>query len=136
MSKYRNNLPQLNGMNFLSDGGLETTLIFQLGIDLPHFASFNLLNDSYGESIIREYIHDYVTIARKHQMGFILESPTWRANRDWGYLLGYNQESLAEINIKSISQLDQIRDELEDDACLMVISGCIGPRGDGYKAEA
>jgi S-methylmethionine-dependent homocysteine/selenocysteine methylase len=135
MSKYRNNLPQLNGKSFLSDGGLETTLIFHLGMDLPHFASFNILNDPYGERVMRDYIESYLTIARKHQMGFILESPTWRANKDWGYLLGYNQDALAEINKKSIAQLEQIRNEFEDEDCPMVISGCVGPRGDGYKSE-
>jgi S-methylmethionine-dependent homocysteine/selenocysteine methylase len=135
MSKYRNNLPQLNGKSFLSDGGLETTLIFHLGMDLPHFASFNILNDPYGERVMRDYIESYLTIARKHNMGFILESPTWRANKDWGYLLGYNQDALTEINKKSIAQLEQIRNEFEDEDCPMVISGCIGPRGDGYKSE-
>ena len=135
MSKYRNNLPQLNGKSFLSDGGLETTLIFHMGMELPHFASFNILDDPYGERIVREYIESYLTIARKHQMGFILESPTWRANKDWGYLLGYNQSGLNKINEKAIAQLEQIRNESEDTECPMVISGCIGPRGDGYRAE-
>jgi hypothetical protein len=28
---------------FLTDGGLETTLLFRDGFDLPHFAAFHLL---------------------------------------------------------------------------------------------
>jgi len=37
MAKYRTNLPQLNGDKFLTDGGLETTLIFHEGLELVNF---------------------------------------------------------------------------------------------------
>ena len=43
MTTYRDNLPQLTGTPMLTDGGLETTLIFQQGLDLPCFAAFHLL---------------------------------------------------------------------------------------------
>ncbi len=135
MKKYRKNLPQLNGREFLTDGGLETTLIFHQGMELPHFASFDILNDPYGEAILKEYYENYIEIARKHGMGFVLESPTWRASRDWGYLLGYSAESLTEINHKAIAQLEQIRSSFEEEQMPMVVSGCIGPRGDGYLPD-
>jgi homocysteine S-methyltransferase len=35
MPKYRHRLPQLDATTFLSDGGIETTLIFDDGFDLP-----------------------------------------------------------------------------------------------------
>src|SRR5690349_19485472 len=34
MSQYRRSLPQLADRNFITDGGLETTLIYHDGIDL------------------------------------------------------------------------------------------------------
>ena len=37
--KYRGRLPQLDGGLFLTDGGLETTLIFHEGFELPMFAA-------------------------------------------------------------------------------------------------
>jgi S-methylmethionine-dependent homocysteine/selenocysteine methylase len=40
---------------FVTDGGLETTLIFQRGLGLPDFAAFVLLEDATG----RQALHDY-----------------------------------------------------------------------------
>ncbi|TIM71219.1 MAG: homocysteine methyltransferase, partial [Mesorhizobium sp.] len=88
MAKYRQNLPQLANRTFLSDGGMETTLIFHEGLDLPHFASFTLMATAEGRQKLREYFIRYLTIARRSGTGFILDTPTWRANPDWGTLLG------------------------------------------------
>ncbi len=136
MSKYRNNLPQLNGNTFLTDGGIETTLIFHNGFDLPEFAAFVLLENDEGQQAISNYYHQYVSIAKQHKVGFILESPTWRSSPDWGEKLGYSNGSLANINRASIQMLQDIRDEHETKETKMVISGCIGPRGDGYDVGA
>ncbi len=89
MAKYRTALPQLAESTFLTDGGLETTLIFNQGIDLPHFASFDLLKNEEGKRILNEYYLDYIDISKQTCKGFILEAPTWRANPDWAKRLGY-----------------------------------------------
>ncbi len=133
MARYRGALPQLSGQFFLTDGGIETTLIFHDGLDLPYFASFHLLKDAEGETALNKYFRSYTDIARRHKVGLILESVTWRANPDWGALLGYSREDLAEVNRKAIRQLEAIRDQEEQDSTPIVISGCIGPRGDGYN---
>jgi S-methylmethionine-dependent homocysteine/selenocysteine methylase len=132
MSKYRTNLPQLDGRLFLTDGGIETTLIYLDGHDLPYFAAFDLLKDDEGRQALRNYYLPYVGIARKHDLGLVLESPTWRASGDWGSKLGYDAEAIAVANRKAIGLLEQIRREYETPITLMPISGCIGPRGDGY----
>ncbi len=132
MTKYRSNLPQLSGDLFLTDGGLETTLIFHDGFDLPCFASFCLLKDVEGRSAIERYLSTYAAIAKASNTGFIFESPTWRASTDWGARLGYSDEDLAEANRASIDMLLALRDVYETDSAPMVISGNIGPRGDGY----
>ena len=135
MSKYRHQLPQLSEKTFITDGGLETTLVFHHGYDLPEFAAFDLFKHKDGYEIIRNYFVDYVKIAKANQTGFILESPTWRASRDWGGKIGYSPKDLKEINRLSITMLEEIRTQWEDDKTPMVISGCIGPRGDGYTVE-
>src|SRR5215470_4781306 len=84
MSKYRNRLPQLDGGLFLTDGGIETTLIYLEGWDLPHFAAFDLMKDKQGRDALRKYYERYIDVARSGGHGFILESPTWRASSDWG----------------------------------------------------
>ncbi len=133
MAKYRAQLPQLGGGIYLTDGGIETTLIFHNGIDLPHFAAFDLLRDETGKQTLRDYYRSHAAIAAKDGRGFILESPTWRASPDWGDKLGYSPEALAAVNRESIELMAALRDEFETPESPMVISGCVGPRGDGYN---
>ena len=91
-TKYRGRLPQLADGLYLSDGGLETTLIFHDGFDLPMFAAFMLIESERGRAALRAYYDRYVSMAVRHGTGFILESPTWRANPDWGAKLGYDYD--------------------------------------------
>ena len=132
MSKYRSALPQLGRDFFMTDGGIETTLIFLDGQDIPYFAAFHLLRTSEGEQVLRKYFRTYGELARKLNVGLILETATWRANPDWGEKLGYGTEDLAEANSRAVRLLQEIRSEYETDRMPIVISGCIGPRGDGY----
>lgn len=135
MSKYRNSLPQLSGKLFLTDGGLETMLVFHEGVDLPYFAAFYLLKTVKGTQRLLDYYQQYAAIATQHKLGFVLESVTWRASSDWGKLMGYSDIALDAINQQSIELLDELRDEIETEDSPMVISGCIGPRGDGYNPD-
>jgi S-methylmethionine-dependent homocysteine/selenocysteine methylase len=133
MARYRHHLPQLSGGLFLTDGGLETTLIFHEGLALPYFAAFDLLTHDEGYAVLQKYFRTYADMARRYAVGCILESATWRANLDWGAKLGYSAPILAELNRKAITLLQDIRDAYEQGTAPMVISGCIGPRGDGYN---
>ncbi len=133
MAKYRSNLPQLSGDIFLTDGGLETELIFHKGFELPYFASFVLLKNEKGIEALREYYLSYISIARNNKVGFILESPTWRASSDWGEQMGYSDDDLADINRKAIELVNALRTQYETENTKMVISGCIGPQSDGYR---
>jgi S-methylmethionine-dependent homocysteine/selenocysteine methylase len=136
MSKYRSRLPQLASRLFLTDGGIETTLIFHEGFELRDFAAFELLNSPRGEAALRKYFRSYAVLGRTFNTGLILESPTWRANRDWATRLGYKSDALAEANRRAIRLLEDIREEFAADDRPIVISGCLGPRGDGYIADA
>lgn len=132
MAKVRHALPQMSGNLFLTDGGIETTLLFLEGHELPLFAAFHLLRTERGEEALRNYFRTYAELARKHQSGLVLETATWRASADWGNKLGYSETELAEVNRQSVAMLEAIRIEYETAATPIVISGCIGPRGDGY----
>lgn len=132
-SLYRNALPQLNGGFFVTDGGIETTLIFHQGLELPDFAAFDLLKRPGGESALREYFRAYARIAARHNADVVLESATWRASADWGARLGYSEAELAQANRRAIELLERIREELSETRTMAVISGCVGPRGDGYQ---
>jgi S-methylmethionine-dependent homocysteine/selenocysteine methylase len=132
MAQYRANLPQLSSDLFITDGGLETTLIFREGLDLPDFAAFDLLKHDAGYRALQAYFRTYAIMARNYRVGLILESATWRANPDWGTKLGYSSAALAQMNRKAIALLHDIRQAYETEQSRMVISGCLGPRGDGY----
>ncbi len=134
-AKYRSHLPQLEGRFLLTDGGLETSLIYRQGIDLPHFAAFDLLRTVEGRQALDAYFRPYGEIARANNRGFVIETPTWRANRDWGETLGYSKEALRAVNRESVDLAKEIRDEFETPDAPFVISGNIGPRGDGYNPE-
>ena len=133
MARYRERLPQLDGDLFLTDGGIETTLIFNDCFELPHFAAFDLLKHRDGQAALRKYFRTYAVIARQYSVGFVLESATWRASPDWAVKLGYSRDELRAANRQAVAMLHEIREEFDSEGTPMVISGCIGPRGDGYN---
>jgi S-methylmethionine-dependent homocysteine/selenocysteine methylase len=126
-------LPQLEHRPFITDSGLETTLTFLDGIDLPGFAAFVLLETADGRRRLRHYFECHASIAREACSGFIAEAPTWRANPDWARKLGYDSRALDAINKDAITLLADLRDRDGRGPREYVISGCIGPRGDGYE---
>ncbi|MEJ1935219.1 homocysteine S-methyltransferase family protein [Nostoc sp. NIES-2111] len=132
-AKFRSALPQRDGDLFITDGGLETTLVFLEGVELPVFAAFPLVLTKEGQGHLRRYFAPYLEAARQHGKGFILDTPTWRANRDWGAQIGYGPEDLAEVNRKSVEFIRELRDESGVER--VVLDGVIGPRGDGYAIE-
>ncbi|HEX5838799.1 MAG TPA: homocysteine S-methyltransferase family protein [Anaerolineales bacterium] len=135
MAKYRNALPQLSGEFFLTDGGIETTLVFLEGLELPLFSAFYLLRTPKGETALREYFKTYAALARNLEVGLVLETATWRSNPDWGNKLGYSSDDLRAVNRRLVHMLEDIRAECETGRTPIVISGCIGPRGDGYVPD-
>lgn len=136
MGKYRKRLPQTADRLFVTDAGLETELVFIDGRELPHFAAFDLLKDDAGFERLRAYYLRYAEIAAAHGLGLLLETPTWRASPDWGSRLGYDREALADANRRAVSLLLEIRATFETPAAPVVVSGNLGPRGDGYRPES
>ena len=134
MHAYHQQLPHNAGTPFITDAGLETELVFKKGYELPQFAAFPLLESKQGQQDLREYYQHYIDIARRYNTGIVLEAPTWRASRAWGEKLGYDAEALAYINREAIRFLVRLKDEAAlQTPC--IISGCIGPRYDGYVPE-
>jgi S-methylmethionine-dependent homocysteine/selenocysteine methylase len=136
MARTNSTLPHQRSELFITDGGLETSMIFLEGYELPCFAAFDLLKESQGYEALRKYYTRYLEIAAAFGTGFILESPTWRANPDWLTRTGYPESSLTEVNKRSIEMLQALKAEYTGRVNDIVISGCIGPRGDGYKPGA
>lgn len=126
-------LPQTaNG--WVTDGGLETDLIFHRGIDLPDFASFPLLDDAAGRAVLEDYYRSYAAVAARAGAGLLLETPTWRANADWGARLGYDVEGLARVNRDAVAHLRRLASDVAGEVDDALVVGAVGPRGDGYVA--
>jgi homocysteine S-methyltransferase len=136
MARYRNALPQLGDEIFITDGGIETTLIYHQGVDLPYFAAFDLLNRAGGWMTLCRYYEQYANLAQQYELGLILDSPTWRASADWGARLGYDAAQLANANLRSIRMLIELRRAFETPSTPIVVSGAIGPRRDAYVVES
>ena len=135
MTLIKRSSPVFNQDMYLSDGGLETTLIFHKGITLNYFAAFELLRHDEGKKALEEYYRPYLLLAEKYQLGFILESPTWRASCDWAVKLGYTHDELFALNKQSIKFMRELAQPFGKTVWPIIVSGNIGPRGDGYKAD-
>lgn len=133
MTLYRNALPQLGDEVFLSDSGLETVLVFHHDVELPEFAAFPLVDQESGAALLRDYYASHALLAQRFGIGIVLETPTWRANRDWGAALGYDEEALAAVNQAAVDLVVGVRAE---SGSPVVVSGCIGPRGDAYRPDS
>ncbi len=125
---------QLGEQVLLTDAGLETDLIFNHGIDLPNFASFDLLSTDWGKEALVTYYRSFLDLAREYRTGFILETPTWRASEDWGSQMGYTTDDLHGVNRACVELMQELRAAYADVSPVLV-SGNIGPRGDGYSVE-
>ncbi|GAA1476658.1 homocysteine S-methyltransferase family protein [Nocardioides aestuarii] len=121
---------------FVTDGGLETDLIYHHGFDLPEFASFPLLDDERGRETLERYYEEYAAIAAAHGVGIQLDTPTWRANPDWGTAVGYDAAGLDRVNREAVALLRGVADRWSDRVGESRVSGQVGPRGDGYRPGA
>jgi S-methylmethionine-dependent homocysteine/selenocysteine methylase len=126
-------LPHLTGPIFISDGGLETTLVFHEGLELPDFAAFPLLDTADGRDALERYFEPYFAVADRDGFGMLVDTPTWRANADWGPRLGYDRDALAAVNERAVEFVRGLAARWP--GVTSVINGAIGPRGDGYVVE-
>lgn len=126
-------LPEV-ASGWVTDGGLETDLIFHRGLDLPDFASFPLLDHEEGRAALEDYYRGYAEVAARAGAGLLLETPTWRANGDWGARLGYDADALRRVNRAAVDHLRGLAGEVSAEVGHVLVVGAVGPRGDGYLA--
>jgi S-methylmethionine-dependent homocysteine/selenocysteine methylase len=128
-----NPTPIPDGDVVLTDGGIETTLVFDDGFELTDFAAFPLLDDADGRAALIRYFERYAEIAVRDGVPLILETPTWRASADWAARQGIDTGELVRLNLDSVRLVREVAARFATDRSPIVVSGCIGPRGDGYQ---
>ncbi|WP_421759265.1 homocysteine S-methyltransferase family protein [Devosia sp.] len=136
MTRRREPLPQLSGTRYLTDGGVETHLIFNEGHELPQFCAFVLNDSEAGREAMRDYYRAYLPIARRAGLPFLFDTNTWRANPDWGALVGYDASGLSHAIRTSVSVCEEVAAEFASEGVSSIISGMMGPRRDAWKYDA
>ena len=124
-------MPNMTDRIFLTDAGFETSMLFHKGFEMPHFAAFPLLRTAEGRDAMTEYFVPFLELARQNDAGFVLDTNTWRANPDWGQLLGYDLPALTKVNSEAVEFAKELR-RVHSPEQNVLINGVIGPRGDGY----
>ena len=70
-------LPHQTDRIFLTDGGIETWLMYKRGFELPHFSAYQLLDDPAGRAALEQYYRDFAALARERRTAYIFAaSPT------------------------------------------------------------
>ena len=113
---------------FITDGGIETHLIFNMGVELAHFSAFPLNDSAAGREVVRSYYRDYMPVARAAGRSFLFATDSWRASPDWADRLGYDQALLKQNNATSVALCTELADEFSDAGVESVIAGVLGPR--------
>ena len=135
MAQYRQHLPQLDGEIFLTDAGVETDLIFNHGIEIREFAAHTLLPEARGRAALENYFTGFLDLARELEVGFILDTVTWKAHRHWAKDLGATAQELKAANLDAVAFVSSLRNRYSDNKAPVVLSATVGPCGDAYKPE-
>ena len=114
----------------MADGGVETSLLFHEGLELPCFAAFGLVGDERGRAALRRYFEPFLSLATERGLPFVLDTVTWRANPDWGARLGYDAGALAAANRAAV----EFARTLAAGRAGVTVNGVVGPRGEAYVA--
>ncbi len=126
----------MNPRAFITDGGIETHIIFNMGVELPHFSAFPLNDTDAGREVIRRYYRDYLPVAKAARRGFLFATDTWRASPDWADRLGYDRSRLAQNNRMSVQLCAELAREFEAEGVATAIAGIMGPRRDAWQFDS
>ena len=126
-----NRLPE-----FITDGGIETHIIFNVGVELPHFSTFPLNDSATGREVIRRYYRDYLPVARAAGRSFLFATDSWRASPDWADRLGYDRALLKQNNVTSVALCAELAEEFAAAGVESAIAGVLGPRRDAWQYDA
>ncbi|MEY2396937.1 MAG: homocysteine S-methyltransferase [Actinomycetota bacterium] len=126
---------QIAGLNYLTEGGTETEVMYKHGFELPEFAMFPLLDQADAMDALRGMYARYLETAARHGFGALIGGLDYRASADWAGLLGYSNDELAEFQMRAIDFLRDVAKPYESDLPSVLIAGVVGPRGDAYQVN-
>lgn len=124
---------QNNDMLYLAEGGSETEIMYKFGYELPQFAMFPLLDNPQAVAEMERMFQRYLDTAAEHGFAALMGGLDYRASPDWGELLGYSREGLAEMQHRTIGFLRDVGKPYEGQVPDVLYVGVVGPRGDAYS---
>jgi homocysteine S-methyltransferase len=128
-------LAEIGDKVFLTDGGLETVMVFLEGLDLPQFASFTLLDSTEGRAALVKYYTEFLDEAAAQQAGFVLDTATWRASAGWGQVMGLDADRIDAVNRDAVALVQTLAAERRSRGQRVLVNGIIGPHGDAYAPD-
>ena len=118
---------------FLTEGGIETEIMYRHGFELPEFAMFPLLESPKAVAAMRRVFSEQLDVAAELGFSVMLTGLDYRASPDWGSKLGYSPQALANATIAAIEFLRDIAHGYKNQIRSLLIGGSLGPRGDAYS---
>jgi homocysteine S-methyltransferase len=129
-------LPQLTSPKpFLTECGMETTLVYKDKVHLPCFSSLPLVDTDSGRNLISHYYNSYISIAAAAGTGIVLDTRTWRGSTPWAKPMGLSTDKLLELNRAAVRLAKEARNSAMggENNIPIVISGTMGPLRDAYE---
>ena len=122
--------PDHRDSRYLTDGGLETTLVFLDGMELPDFACFPLLGSEDGQVPPRPLLPCPTSTSPSAPGRASCSTPPPGGPTATGVRgSGCDAVTLAEVNRRAVEYAAGLA---QNRSVPVVINGVIGPRGDGY----
>jgi S-methylmethionine-dependent homocysteine/selenocysteine methylase len=107
----------------LTDGGIETRIIYEFKYAIDDFESFELLEDESGRDILRQIYQSYADVGVRYGLPIQLGTPTWRASRKW-------TNDVFRINAVAAELVCEVAQHAS--GARIIVAGVIGPASDGY----
>ena len=98
----------MNDQSFVTDGGLETDLIFNHGADLPDFAAFPLLDDDGGRALPDRLLRQLRRDRGRRRRVVAAGDADLAGQPDWGTRLGYDAAALDRVNRAAVEHLQEL----------------------------
>jgi S-methylmethionine-dependent homocysteine/selenocysteine methylase len=124
--------PRKPGLLYLTEGGVETEIMYKWGHKLPHFAMFTLLDKPEAMADMKSMFARALEVAATQKTGLVLSSLDYRASPDWAALLGISADGLRDVHFRTVAFMKEVAAPFVEKIPDLVFSGVIGPRGDAY----
>lgn len=124
--------PRLDDRIYITEGGIETEILYKWGFELPEFSMYPLLDNADAMKTIHAMFDRVFAAAAAHDAGIVLAGLDYRASPDWAEKIGYSRDQLDAFIHRNIAFLKGRREAHADRVRDVYIAATCGPRGDAY----